>query len=121
VVYAGDSLDTEHALGNDLRLRTPDGAEYEEGGYAVLELARENLADREYEINQKAAKLMAELNGKGQSGRSAVSFLQNTLQTYDTFRKLQRAHELQSRETLTDSEQRLLEDLQSNEKLKPYL
>ena len=121
LVYARNSIDTDYALGDSLRLEDSSGNEYEEGSYAVLEFMREDLGNRQYEINQKAAKLIAELQGKGQSGQAAVTFLQDTLEAYNTFQKLQRAHELQSKETLDTDQEKLLEDLQSNEALKPYL
>lgn len=121
VVYSKNSIDTGYRLGSNLRLRDSNGDEYEQGSYAVLELMREELADRQYEINQKAAKLIAELEGKGQSGQAAVTFLQDTLDVYSKFRKLERAHELQSKEELTDDEKKRLKDLKSNEALKPYL
>lgn len=120
-VHAKNPINTDYKLGNDLRIKDSGRNEDEESSYAVLELMRKNLANRQYEINQKAAKLIAELKGKGQSGRPAISFLQDTLQAYSKFQKLQRAYELQSRETLTDDEKRLLENLKSNEDLRPYL
>lgn len=121
VVYSANSIDTDYTLENSLRINDSSGNRFEEGSYVVLELLRKEIADRQYEINQKAAKLMAELNGKGQSGQAEISFLQDTLRMYTMFQKLQRAHELQSRETLTEAEKQLLEDLKSNEELKPYL
>jgi len=121
VVYSKDSIGTDDSLGNDLRIRDTDDVEYTKTGYAVLELMREELEDRQYEINQKAAKLIAEIQGKGQTGTPALSFLQDTLQSYDNFKKFQRAHDLQSKESLTESEKRLLEDLKSIEAIRPYL
>lgn len=121
LVHSRNPIDTASELGNDLRIRDSNGDPYEESGYAVLEVRREALADRQYEIDQKAAKLVSELQGKGQSGESALSYLRDTLRAYSTFQDLQRAHDLQSRENLTDAQKRLLEDLKSAEYLKPYL
>jgi hypothetical protein len=107
--------------GESVRLRDAEGAAYDGGSYAVLEIQRAALGDRRFEIDQKAAKLLAELHGKGQSGTPSVSFLRDTLDAYTRFRKLERARELQSRDDLTDDERRLLEELRSNEALRPYL
>jgi hypothetical protein len=107
--------------GESVRLRDAEGSAYEGGSYAVLELQREELGDRRFEIDQKAAKLLAELHGKGQSGQPSISFLRDTLDAYTKFRKLERARELQSRDDLTEDERRLLEELRSNEALNPYL
>ncbi|GAH53710.1 unnamed protein product [marine sediment metagenome] len=67
------------------------------------------------------AKLIAELNGKGQSGKAALEFLRETLDTYDKFRRLERARELKAKETLSESEQELLQELTSDEALAPFL
>jgi len=120
-VHSKGSIDTSYTLGPNLRLRDSNGDEYRKHSYAVLELVRDELADRQYEIDQKAAKLVSELQGKGQSQQVALTYLQETLDAYSKFRKLQRARELQSRDERTDAEQNLLEDLKSNEALQPYL
>jgi len=120
-VQSKGSIDTSHTLGPNLRLRDSNGDEYRKHSYAVLELVRDELADRQYEIDQKAAKLVSELQGKGQSQQAALTYLQETLDAYSKFRKLQRARELQSRDERTDAEQNLLEDLKSNDALQPYL
>jgi hypothetical protein len=110
----------EYELGGDLRVATSDGSRYERD-YAVLEVAREYHDHRELERNHKAAKLVSELNGKGQSTTAPLEFLEETLDTYTKFRKLQRVKELQSKDELTDAERNLLEDLRSDEELAPYL
>jgi len=121
VVCSKEPIGDGCTLGDDLRIRRPDGGRHDDCSYAVFGLLRDHLVGRQYEINQRAAKLIAELKGKGQSERSPIFFLQETLDAYATFRKLQRARELQSRESLTAAEERLLADLKSREKLEPYL
>jgi hypothetical protein len=121
-VCSGTPVDADRRLGGESpRLRAPDGAAHEDGSYAVLEVQRTQLGDRRFEIDQKAAKLLAELHGKGQSGRPSISFLRETLDAYTSFRRLERARELQSRDDLTEDERRLLEELRSDEELAPYL
>lgn len=121
VVCANAPMESGCTLGNDLQIREPNGNPHEGCSYAVFGLLRDSVVDREYEINQRAAKLIAELKGKGQSGRSSIVFLQETLDAYSAFQKLRRARELQASETLTEAQQRLLEDLESDPELRPYL
>jgi hypothetical protein len=100
---------------------TPDGALYD-GSYAVFELEREQYENRERELGQKAAKLMTELHGKGQSDeKAAVDFLLDTMESYDNYSKLQRAKELQAKDTLTEAEQKLLGDLRSIDEIDELL
>ena len=109
-------------LSSDLRvLKTDRTNAFQECSYAVLQVERQFHAHREWEIDQKMAKLIAELNGKGQSGKAALEFLRETLDTYDKFRRLERARELKAKETLSESEQELLQELTSDEALAPFL
>lgn len=109
-------------LRSDLRvLQTDRRTPFEDCSYAVLEVERLFHAQREWEIDQKAAKLIAELNGKGQSGKAALEFLRGTLDTYDKFRRLERARELQAKKTLSEDEQKLLQEITSDEALAPFL
>lgn len=109
------------SLDRSLRVRTADGAEYADSSYAVLGIAREHAGGRDWEIDQKAAKLIAELNGKGQSGKAALEFLQDTLGAYSDYRRLDRAAELASKETLTEDEAALLDDYRSDPALRPFI
>lgn len=91
------------------------------GSYAVFGILRDNMVDRQYELNQRAAKLVAELKGKGQSQLPPIQFLQKTLYVYGKLRKLERARKLQDRDTLSEAQQHLLDDLKSDPDLAPYL
>lgn len=108
-------------LDGDLRVRSADGTELADRNYAVLEVAREFVGRREWELDQKAAKLVAELNGKGQSGKASLDFLKDTLDAYGDYQRLGRAAELRSKESLTDAERQLLDDLRADPDLRPYL
>jgi hypothetical protein len=118
LVCFGDSgPDEECVLETDRRVYTADGTPYD-GDYAVLELEREQYETRERELGHKAAKLMTELNGKGQSDeKAAVDFLMETMASYENYSKLKRAKELQAKDDRTQAEQNLLEDLQSNDEI----
>ena len=109
------------SLSQDLRVITAEGEEFDEFSYAVLEVSREFQAHLQWEIDQKVAKLVAELNGKGQSGKAALEFLRETLDGYSKFNKLQRAKDLQEKQSLTISEQKILNEFLSDPGLAPFL
>ena len=109
------------SLSQDLRVITVDGKEFDEFSYAVLEVCRDFQAHPQWEVDQKVAKLVAELNGKGQSGKAALEFLRETLDGYSKFRKLQRAKSLQEKASLSGSEQRLLREFMLDPELEPFL
>jgi hypothetical protein len=120
VVCSREGIDDSCRLRDDLRVVTADGTLCE-GSYAVIEILRERLADREREVTQKAAKLIAELQGKGQSSQPGLYFLRDTLEAYNNFQRLERARQLRAQEDLTPSQQELLADLESDDDLQPYL
>jgi hypothetical protein len=113
--------DGDYRIGSDTRVYGPDGEPYD-GSYAVFQVEAEFNAGDDREINRKAAKLLAELNGKGQSeSKAALDFLTDTLESYDSFEKLERARRLREKDDRTAAEERLLDDLESDETLAPYL
>ncbi len=106
----------------ELRVTTDEGGtEHLACSYVVLEVARCFHEHYEWEIDQKVAKLVAELNGKGKSGKAAIEFLRDTISGYSKFRRLERAHALLARRDRTDSEERLLAELRSDKSLAPFL
>lgn len=116
-----NDVEGDLVLEDDLRVTAADGDEYDDASYAILQVSREYLGLREWEIDQKVAKLVAELDGKGQSGEGALHFLRQTLDVYTRFRQLQRATELRAKETLTDDEEQLLAELRDDPVLRDYL
>jgi hypothetical protein len=120
MVCLREPIDGGCELRDDLQVVRSNGSEYD-SSYAVIEVLRERLADRDQEITQKAAKLVAELQGKGQSSRTGLFFLRETLEAYNNFQRLERARSLRSQDELSDSEKELLADLESDTDLKPYL
>jgi hypothetical protein len=107
----------EYELKGGTRVFTSDGDPYD-GNYAVLEFAKDRFEKREQERSQKAAKLMAEVNGKGQSeSKAAVDFLRDTMRAYTDHRKVERAENLseKSKSDRTAAEQQLLEDLRNDD------
>lgn len=92
-----------------------------ECSYAVLSIEKDFWESRAWEIDQKVAKLVAELDGKGQSGRAAIDFLRETLGAYDQFKRLKHGRELMRKEALTDAERALLDRYRADDDLAPYL
>jgi len=109
------------SLNNNLTVLNPDQTVFEGASYAVLEVEREYHGQPLLEIDQKAAKLIAELNGKGQSGKAALDFLRDTIDYYSKFKKLERIRELKGKEKLTDPERKLLQELAGDTELAPFL
>lgn len=108
-------------LNQDLRVIQADGTELKDMSYAVIEVSRSYHESLEWEIDQKAAKLLAELGGKGQSGRAPIEFLRDTLGTYAKYRRLQRALGLHTKKNRSTAEDRLLEELRQDAELAPFL
>lgn len=108
-------------LNSDLRVVDSNGKPYEEASYAVIEVDRDHVVDFKWEVDQKMAKLISELDGKGQSGKPAVTFLEDTLESYTVMRRLQRIRELQAKETRSNAEEKLLDELLADERLGDYL
>lgn len=111
-------------LDSQLHVLDSDKKEFKGCSYAVVEIQKEFRQNPEIEIDQKAAKLASELDGKGQSGKAALEFLKDTLNTYTKFKNLQRVKELEETEkkgTITEAEKKLLSELKEDKVLKPFL
>jgi len=122
LVCFGMPIEGDLFLSHKLRVIRNDGSnEFNECSYAVLGIERQFQASRDWEIDQKVAKLVAELNGKGQSGKAALDFLRETLDAYDRFQRLEEARALRKKTKLTRPEETLLQELEKDEALKPYL
>lgn len=121
VCFDDSAPEEDYELRENRRVYTVDGSPYD-GSYAVFALEREQYEKRDRELSQKAAKLMTELSGKGQSDEKApVDFLLDTMDIYDKYLKLQRAKELQEKDDLSKAEQNLLTDLRSIDEIDEIL
>ena len=112
------------SLNSNLTVLNPDQSVFEGASYTVLEVEREYHGQPLMEIDQKAAKLIAELNGKGQSGKAALDFLRDTIDYYNKYKKLERIRELKSKESkekLNNAEQKLLQELAGDAELAPFV
>jgi len=93
------NVDEELNLDSELRVVKNDGiSEFQDCNYAVLEVSRTYELKREQQLDQKAAKLMSELSGKGNSGKAALEFLRETINGYDIYRTMQKTQMLMSKE-----------------------
>ncbi|NYT01664.1 MAG: hypothetical protein GKC10_02760 [Methanosarcinales archaeon] len=116
-----DAAAEDLSLDSELHVIKGDGKEFDRFSYAVVEVQREFKEQKDLEIDPKAATLIAELSGQGQSGKSALEFLRGTIDTYTKFRKLERVQELQAKTDLNDSEKALLEELKGDKELKAFM
>jgi hypothetical protein len=74
----------------DIYHREPQGEPFVDGSYAVYSIRKVDYQEPFWKIDQKVAKLLSELDGKGNSSRAPVDFPRNTMEGYTRFRKIQR-------------------------------
>jgi hypothetical protein len=116
----------EKALKLDPNLQVRDantGTVFDGCSYAIFTVRREETQEPNWEIDQKVAKLLSELNGKGNSGKAAIEFLRDTMDGHNKFKKLKRIEELENigADKRSEEEIDLLSKLKSDESLKPFL
>ncbi len=99
-------------LDKNLRVVNEDCEEFRKCSYAVYSVTDEFYTDYRWKIDQKVAKLISELEGKGNSGEAAIHFLRKTMEAYIKYRKIERYLELKSKSELTDAEKKLLSRLE---------
>jgi hypothetical protein len=107
----------------DIYRKEPQGRDpFIDGSYAVYSIRKVDYQEPFWEIDQKIAKLLSELDGKGNSSRAPVDFLRDTMEGYTAFRKLQRYFELQTKgDKRTPEEEQLFNKLAQDTTIKPYL
>jgi len=111
-------------LNYDLKVLDDDGADFDGCSYVVYTVRNVFDEEPEWEVTQKLATLLSELNGKGESGKPAISFLRDTMNGYSNFKKLKRIQALEdkkSQSTITDEESKRLDTLRNDPSLKPFL
>jgi len=118
-----------------LKLRLTQGREildknnkrYTKCSYVIYSIIKEAVSESKEEIDQKTATLLSELNGTGNNPtKSAVDFLSETLDGYNTLIKLKRVNELTDELTdktkkQSDEKKNLLEKLQKDKKIKSVI
>lgn len=103
-----------------------DGKIFSGCDYAVISVQNKEIAEiNEWEKDQKAAKLMSELQGKGSSGKAGIEFLRDTMDGYSNFKKLQRILELEGKkkagQQITTEEETILKKYTKDPNLIPFL
>ena len=89
--------------------------------YVVYSIRAEEYQEPEWEIDQKVAKLLSELDGKGNSGKAALEFVRDAFEGYSKFKKLNRIKELEEKKDKTEEEKRLLEKLKMDKSIEAFL
>lgn len=90
--------------------------------YAIYTIRGEDAAEPDWEIDQKVAKLLSELEGKGNSGRAPVDFLRETMEGYTAFKKLKRVQQLERKGgARTPEEDALLARLRADDRIAQFL
>lgn len=104
-------------LSPNLDLLNEDGTRFRKCSYVLYSIRKQQAQEPNWEVDQKVAKLLSELNGKGASGRAPIDFLRETIEGYSNYKKLKRFVELKDKKTrdvLSEDEQSLMDRLKSD-------
>jgi hypothetical protein len=71
----------------DIYHKEPQGEPFVDGSYAVYSIRKVDYQEPFWEIDQEVAKLLSELDGKGNSSRAPVDFLRDTMEGYTRLEK----------------------------------
>jgi hypothetical protein len=106
----------------DIYHKEPQGGPFIDDSYAVYSIRKVDYQEPFWEIDQKIAKLLSELDGKGNSSRAPIDFRRDSMEGYTAFRKIQRYYELQSKgQRRTVEEAKLFNKLAEDTTIQPYL
>jgi len=105
---------------------TKDNKPFTGCSYAVISITNKAYKEPKWEIDQKIAKLLTEIeSGKSGTSDSVIKFVSETMTGYTNYKKLERIQELEKKSKttmgLSDTEKILLKKLQSEKQLKPFL
>lgn len=107
---------SEEALELDSNLHIK--GDFADSNYAIFSIKKEEAQEPQWELSQKIATLLSELNGKGSSGKAAIEFLRETMDGYAKYKKITRYQELSNKyelfkATTTNSEKLGMEKTQA--------
>jgi len=111
-------------LDSSLKVIKQDSSEFRDCSYAVFEVCRSYLPPTStWLIDQKMAKIISELDGKGQSGKDSIVFLRETLQAYTKWQNLNRAKHISAKTEgeRTNGERNLLKILLEDPEIKSLI
>lgn len=94
-VYFDEPQDDGLELDSNLRVV----GKINESSYAIYSIRKEEAQEPQWELSQKIATLLSELNGKGSSGKAAIEFLRETMDGYSRYKKITRHQELAAKYT----------------------
>jgi hypothetical protein len=94
---------------------------FEECSYVVYSVRKKEMKELDFQVTQKIAQILTELNGKGDIGNAAITLLQDTLEGYDKFQKLERILELEKKKDRTEDENILLDKLRRDPTIQEFI
>ena len=101
-----------YEIDSNLRIK----GDFNNSNYAIFSIKKEEAQEPQWELSQKIATLLSELNGKGSSGKAAIEFLRETMDGYTKYKKITRHQELSSKYKLFKDAMKEAEKKQGREK-----
>jgi hypothetical protein len=110
------SEEQEDGLKVDLNLNVlnADGSPFDGCSYVVYSIMKREVSVPEFEIPQRIAQIMSELQGKGDLREAASDFLKKTVDGYNKYKKLERYYELKHKTDKGDEEKKALARLEGD-------
>lgn len=124
ICFGDDINGKEIYLGEDKQIYSGSNEKrpYEGSSYIIIRVRRAFLESPDYEIDEHSATLLTEIqNGKNGKSAKAISFVRETIDSYTKFKKLKRVKELKSKDTLTNDEQELLDELITDNTISDFI
>lgn len=97
-----------------MKILNKEEKNFKDCSYAIYSIMNEHVNEPDWEINQKVATLLSELEGKGRSGEVSIKFLRETLGGYTNYNKLNRVLDLEKKKKHAEPIQAELKELQKN-------
>jgi hypothetical protein len=98
------------------------GRPFTDCSYTIYSIKAVEAQEPNWEIDQKVAKLLSELEGKGNSGKAPIEFLRDTMEGYNKFKKIKRYQELERKGAdMTPEEKAVFEKLEGDESIRDFV
>jgi hypothetical protein len=113
----------EDGLKVDLNLNVlnADGSPFDGCSYVVYSIMKREVSVPEFEIPQRIAQIMSELQGKGDLREAASDFLKKTVDGYNKYKKLERYYELKHKTPRSPEEDKALKRLEGDASISSLL
>ena len=90
--------------------------------YAVFDVYTEKRVSPDFVISQKLATLLTQLrDGNKNTARNSIEFVEETLQGYSNFKKLERYIELKDKDSRSEEEDELMAEIKRINEIKPFM